>query len=242
MDMVYAVPSLKLVDSRDDFIVTHCNGKRVLHLGCAASGVTVQALGDRTLLHLRLLEVAERVIGMDLDGESLAHMRAQGIPDLIQWDVERLVEWEPRESIDVIVLGETLEHLSNPGLCLQGVSRLMDHSNATLLLTVPNAFSLRRFIPMAIQRKELVMLDHTAYFSPSTLAAIVGRYHLRIDQLYTYSGVDQATSTPKQFIKRMLNATLFRAMPQLAEGLIVVAKHVICASSSPAARGTSAAP
>jgi 2-polyprenyl-3-methyl-5-hydroxy-6-metoxy-1,4-benzoquinol methylase len=223
--MIYDVPPLKLVEDRIDFVIANCAGKCVLHLGCAASGVTAESLRDGTLLHLRLREVAKRVIGMDLDGTSLTLMRAHGIPDLIEWDVERLAEWKSEEPIDVVMLGETLEHLSNPGLCLRGVSALLGHSDATLLLTVPNAFSLRRLIPMAVQRRELVMPDHTAYFSPSTLTAILGRYQLTVEQLLMYSDIDRATSRSKRFLKHVWNATLLRAMPQLAEGLIVIAKH-----------------
>ncbi len=226
MDMVSTVPTMTFVRSRSDFVVSYCRGKRVLHLGCAESGNAAQSIKDGTLLHQRLLRVAARVIGVDLDRESLGLLRQHGIHDLVEWDVERLGELPLDGPVDVIVAGEIMEHLSNPGQCLEGVSRLMDRFGATLLLTVPNAFSIRHFIPMALQRKELVMPDHTAYFSPSTLAALLGRYHLSIDRLFVHSDVERVTSVSKRAIKTMLAATLFRAAPQLAEGLIAVVRKV----------------
>lgn len=222
MQMVYAIPPLEFVTSRDDFIVTYCQGKRVLHLGCAESGNAIQSLQDGKMLHLRLMKVAAQVIGVDIDGESLDLLRQHGIPHLVQWDAEKVGELEIDGPIDVIVAGEILEHLANPGLCLEGVSRLMHRFNATLILTVPNAFSLRHFLSVAIQRKELVMPDHIAYFSSSTLAALLGRYNLQIHQLYVHSNVEKPSSRLRCVVKKVLVAALQKTAPQLAEGLIAV--------------------
>ncbi|MBI4434414.1 class I SAM-dependent methyltransferase [Candidatus Uhrbacteria bacterium] len=225
MDMVYRLPSIELVRSRNEFITSYCTGKRVLHLGCAESGNAAQSIDHGTLLHQRLLDVATAVTGVDLDGKSIALLRQQGMSNLVEGDVEQLDALALDGPFDVVVAGEILEHLSNPGRCLDGVSRLMERFGATLLLTVPNAFSVRHAIPMAAWRKEFVMPDHTAYFSPSTLTALLGRYHLQIERFYAHSNTEQIASRSKRALKRVLDATLFTLAPQLAEGLIAVARR-----------------
>jgi predicted TPR repeat methyltransferase len=153
----HAVP---LVD-RANFIASLCKGRCVMHLGCAAWPLTAQQLEDGSLLHLGLSKVSRRIYGIDLSEEGLSFLRKRGFKDLIRWDVEKLDELRVEEPVDVIVSGEILEHLSNPGLFLRGISRLMKREKSKLVISVPNAFSIRHFVPVMLRQTERVMDEHS---------------------------------------------------------------------------------
>lgn len=71
---------------------------------------------------------------------------------------------------DIIVAGELLEHLPNPGLCLCGLARLQP--NAMLIVTVPNCLS-AAVAARANIGIESVHQDHVAWYSPRTLCRLL---------------------------------------------------------------------
>jgi hypothetical protein len=222
--MAHKLPRAGLVTDRNSFVVEYCAGKSVLHLGCAADGAAEAFAAKGTHLHLQLLQKAKRVIGLDTSEDALNVLRARGVEDLIQWDAERLSELDLEEPIDVIVLGEVLEHLANPGLCLNGLASYMAKFHATSLITVPNAFSLRHFLCVALKRTELVWQDHTAYYSITTLRSLLDRYGITIEEITMYSNVGTIENRLKRLAKVCFNKTILAASPLIAEGIIAVVR------------------
>jgi 2-polyprenyl-3-methyl-5-hydroxy-6-metoxy-1,4-benzoquinol methylase len=223
--MVHRIPDVAIIRDRRGFITKACENRSVLHLGCAEWPLTSESLQDGTLLHLKLSEVSNRAFGIDLCEQGLSILRAHGFRDLIQWDVEKLDQLRMDGPVDVIVAGEILEHLSNPGLCLQGISQFMRHSQCKLIITVPNAFSIRHFASLMFRKTELVMPDHTAYYSFTTLSELLQRYNLQVREIYNYTDVSKKSSPLNRFAKRTLNAILHRFFPQISEGIIAVVEN-----------------
>jgi 2-polyprenyl-3-methyl-5-hydroxy-6-metoxy-1,4-benzoquinol methylase len=219
---VHRLPDVPLISDRRGFIARACKNRSVLHLGCADWPLTGESLKDGTHLHSLLSKVSNRLFGVDLCEPGLSVLKAHGFVDLIQWDAECLGELRLGSKVDVIVAGEILEHLSNPGLCLEGISSLMVEPECKLIVSVPNAFSIRHFVPFMFRKVELVLPDHTAYYSLNTLSQLVRRYGLQVSEIYHYAEVSRKTSPLKRFAKRVLNATVIRAFPQVAEGIIAV--------------------
>jgi len=220
--MVHKIPDVATIRDRRGFIVKACENRSVLHLGCADWPLTAESLQDGTLLHLSLSKVSNRTFGIDSSEEGLSILRAHGFRDLIQWDVEKLDQLHTEGPVEVIVAGEILEHLSNPGLCLSGISRFMRHSQSKLIISVPNAFSIRHFASLMFSKTELVHPDHTAYYSFTTLSELLRRHDLQVREIYTYTEVSKKSSPLNRFAKRVLNATVHRAFPQTSEGIIAV--------------------
>jgi hypothetical protein len=230
--MVNRIPDVVIVGDRRGFIAKACQNRSVLHLGCAEWPLTAQSLSDGTLLHLMLSRVSTRVFGIDFSEQGLSLLRAYGFTDLIQWDVERLGQLRMEAPVDVIVAGEILEHLSNPGLCLDSISRFMKNSECKVIITVPNAFSLRHFASLMFRKTELVMPDHTAYYSFVTLVELLRRYDLEVREIYTYTDVSKKSSPLNRLAKRLFNKTVLRAFPQISEGIIAVAEKATDANRS----------
>ena len=180
--MLHDLPDGDTVD-RVQFILERCKGKVVLEFG--ASGP----------LHRAIVKVARVAYGVDVAPEDDAVIAF----DLDDVTITRLPEYAP----DVIVCGEILEHLSNPGYFL---ARLRQY-DAPVIISVPNAFAKLQARHLA-DGHENVNIDHVAWYSPRTLRTLLERSGYGIQAFHWYNGD-----------------------PGTAEGLIVVARKVTDAAA-----------
>ena len=163
--MLHPVPNATTVE-RIPFLCTQATGKRVLHLG--ASGP----------LHAALLKVAASAAGIDradapgIRGYDLDNIGISGLPP----------EWA---EYDLIVAGEILEHLTNPGRLLRCLRS--QYPGVPLIVTVPNAFSAiaAKHIARGIEN---VNRDHVAWYSPITMATLLQKCGYASGDLYYYNG------------------------------------------------------
>ena len=156
--MCHPVPDAPVVD-RIQYILAHCRNKRVLNLGSAS--------GD---LHKRICEAATSVIGVD-----------KNHPADILLDLDEAPQ--PSGTFDLVVAGEILEHLSNPGSCLKAIRTL----GCPLLITVPNALC-SNGSHWIKQGYEIVNRDHVAWYSYHTLKTLVERYNFNVVRFAWYNG------------------------------------------------------
>lgn len=96
---------------------------------------------------------------------------------------ENELPWFDNLCFDVVVAGEILEHLGNPGFLLQ---RLHQYK-APLLITVPNAYSSAGFANMK-KGIENVNVDHKAWFSYRTLRTLVEKCGYEMSEFYWCGG------------------------------------------------------
>lgn len=156
--MLHRVPDAPVVD-RSAFILEHCTGKRVLEFG--ASGP----------MHEAMVKVAAQCYGID---------RSDG-PGVLGFDLDAvrlngdmaLVDLPQYADIDVIVCGEVLEHLSNPGWFLERLHR--QYPKTPTIITVPNAYSHAGHVHMG-KGVENVNADHCSWYSFRTLRTLLERY------------------------------------------------------------------
>jgi 2-polyprenyl-3-methyl-5-hydroxy-6-metoxy-1,4-benzoquinol methylase len=211
----YVIKRLPVV-SREGYVVRAASGRRVLHLGCAASPFTLHQIASGTLLHASVTKVARECVGVDLDASALASLERHGFGNLVQADVEALTHVKLGEPFELIIAGELLEHLSNPGRCLDGLRPVLA-PRGEILITVPNAFGLKALLRVAAGI-ELVHQDHVCYFSVRTLARLCEAHAFECTVVAFYS------HQPRGRWKRTVEAATFgvaRALaPQLSDGLI----------------------
>ena len=158
--MLHTLPAMPTVD-RVTWLKEQCAGKSVLHLGSGGP------------LHAELRTVAERLIGVDCEPGAD-----------YQVDLDWFADELPVVSgIDVVLLGEVLEHLCNPGFLLRAIAE--SYPRVTLLVTVPSAFAPQ---PYLAQGLETVHGQHVAWYSPQTLAVLLTRCGYVIAAWHCYNG------------------------------------------------------
>jgi SAM-dependent methyltransferase len=208
---------------RVDYLKEACRGKKVLHLGCTNWPYTELAMKHDVLLHLQLQDIASELWGLDADQEGIDVLATRGVKNLYKADLERLEELDVHETFDVILAGEMIEHLSNPGLFLRGIKRFMNE-NTNLLITTINAYCGMRMAVYGLRGKggaaEPVHPDHVAYYSYSTLRHLIGRENLVVKKFLFYD-LGPEHRPHNRWILNLINDVFVKFAPQTSDGVIV---------------------
>ena len=180
---VHTVPASRTLE-REKFVVQQCTGKIVLHVGCTGP------------LDEAMRKAAKRCYGID--------RQPSARPDYVAIDLDAYHEYNTLPACDgeppeLIVCGEVLEHLSNPGHFLVAMQRA--YPTQPVIFTVPNAFSLGGQEWLVKRGRENVNKDHVCYYSFTTLKELLRRAGYAISEHYWYGG-----------------------RPYVSEGLIIVAR------------------
>ena len=212
------------VVQRVEFIKSICAGKKVLHLGCTNYPYTEDAIENDMLLHLQLAESTRTLVGFDFDQKGLDILSNAGVDSLYRADLENLDEVPINETFDVIIGGEMIEHLSNPGRFLTGIQRFMD-ANTQLVITTINAYCAMRFLIYGLRgkggRNEPVHPDHVAYYSYATLNLMLERTGLGVKEFLFYDiGVEHRPFN--RWFYNVFNDVAVRFVPQFSDGIIAV--------------------
>src|SRR5574343_528929 len=160
--MMHKIPEAPVID-RNEIIINVTTGRVVLELGCAESK-----------LRRTLSGIAKKLYGMD-------KIKCRG-DNFIQVNFDK-DDIPLLDDVEVVICGEVIEHLSNPGFFLDNLSKYNCHT----LFTVPNALTT---IGLQHARKgfENVNKDHVAYYSWKTFTTLLERHKWQIDYFWWYRG------------------------------------------------------
>ncbi len=122
----------------------------------------------------------------------------------------------------MVIAGELIEHLDQPGLFLQHTADLMN-AGTELIITVPNAFSAKSFLRVLLGR-EKVSADHVAYYSLINLQELASRCQLEVTQVRWYRS--SFVTHPAERLVDGLLWPLLTLRPQMSDGIIVVCRKV----------------
>jgi SAM-dependent methyltransferase len=216
---------LQLVQ-RVDFIKKICEGKKVLHLGCTNAPFTEQSIKNNMLLHHDLKKVAKEVYGFDFDAEGLEIFKNIGEENIYWADLEHLEDVDLNETFDVIIAGEMIEHLPNPGLFLKGIKRFMNE-DTQLVITTINAYCAFRFLIYLLRGKggtnEPVHPDHVAYYSFNTLKVMLQKEELKVEDFLFYDLGTEHRPFNRWFYN-VFNDVSVKVSKQLSDGVIAVCR------------------
>lgn len=177
---MHRVPKSQVLD-RTIYLQAACKDKIALHIGCDGP------------LDALLNKEAKKLYGIDkgkIDRE-----------DFIEFDLDTLAHEKMPifEGVEVIICGEVLEHLSNPGWFLKRMKEA--YPGALVVFTVPNATAFGLVSTLKNKGYECVNPDHVCWYSYTTMRTLLGRFNYSIEGFYWYNG-----------------------KPFVAEGLIILAR------------------
>lgn len=201
--------------SRVGFLLELGNNRAILHLGATDAPDTKLAIESGRLLHNQLSNVAKRIVGMDNNAEMISLLFDKyGVDSIVFGDIEIRSDY-PEGDFDVIVAGEIMEHLSNPGRALDAL-RASLAPQGVLVITVPNAYSFKGFL-RALFGYELIHQDHVLHHSLHTLRSLLQRHGYEIEKTVNY--VNGGRSPLAAIANKLL-----KFFPRLAEGVAVVCR------------------
>jgi len=211
------------IPDRDAWIIDHCAGKKVLHLGCTDWPLTKDRLEKGELLHQKLAGVCSLLVGVDPDEEGIVALRKL-MPERV-FQVSKAEDMKDNAGLsgtswDVILAADVVEHVSNLGTALDSIASLM-RPCTKLLITTPSAFSRKRFVAWSLGNKEHVHPDHCYYFSPSTLTQLLNRSGLGLESYSFFMWKNRRT------INRLAFA-LLAPLNRLAAGRLADELAAVC--------------
>lgn len=209
---------------RQDFIENRCRGKRVLDLGMVAA--TCEPTEQRiqffpSSLHFRLAKVTCRLVGVDHAQSEIDEIKAR-FPNLTLYagDVQELTRVVPIENFDVVVMGNLIEHLSNPGLALDQLHPYLTE-NSEIIVTCPNGFGLPRLVRFCAGLFQ-EGLDHVQSYTKHTLANLLTRHGYQVEEVWT--GVDRDREGTREKLLFKIGSPILRHLPEVGGTLIIVAR------------------
>ena len=206
---------------REATIFELAKGKRVLHLGCVGHEAVDEPDPHRRYersLHARIQQVATSLVGVDSNVELIEEYAAAGLDTgMIVGNVERLEDLELGDPFDVIVSGNVIEHLSNPGGMLDGM-RALSHSGTAVLVTTPHALGLRQYVKH-IRGRFTESNDHMMTFNGPSLANLMTRHGFRVTHIDTGYAKAQNPSLKGRVAHRLINR-----YPRFGRSLLVQAE------------------
>lgn len=204
----HLIPSVHDLEGKAQFILSLCEGKKVLHVGCMDHpGEMQRKIEGGSHLHMQLNEVAADLVGTDIDISEFERLFALGLEKskLVRFDIEVLSS----ESFEITLIPDVLEHVKNVAEFLSSLRTL---NTQRILITVPNAYSLQNRLFL---RKEIINSDHRQLYSPYSLIKTLTDAGFQFENLYLIDAVGRRN--PVKWI-------LLKLFPIFREHLCVLVK------------------
>jgi 2-polyprenyl-3-methyl-5-hydroxy-6-metoxy-1,4-benzoquinol methylase len=148
----------------------------VLDIG-VANHDSLDAMERGVWLHGLLKDKAAAIVGVDILPDEVCRLRKMGY-SIVLADVETM---QLGQKFDVIVAGEIIEHLSNPGAFLD---RAYEHltTDGRLIVTTPYPWSFVCFAG-TLFNKLSINEEHACWFDPVTLTQLLNRHRFAVVKL-----------------------------------------------------------
>jgi 2-polyprenyl-3-methyl-5-hydroxy-6-metoxy-1,4-benzoquinol methylase len=194
---------INFADDKIAYITKRCEGKEVLDLGCVQH--TRNAYLSKNWLHKAIVKVAKTAKGLDLYGDGVKALQAQGY-DVVHGDAQN---FDIGMQYEVVVAGDLIEHLSNFDGFFNSVRKHL-RDDGILLIATPNPWHWVRCLRSAIGQRIIVNPEHTTWFCPDTVRLIGGRFGFEVvDVNYGSERLkDSILPFPKTFRHQSFFATL----------------------------------
>jgi 2-polyprenyl-3-methyl-5-hydroxy-6-metoxy-1,4-benzoquinol methylase len=198
-----------------------CTNKVVLDIGCAMHRKYEEAIRDGRWIHEIIREVAKKVVGIDYLQDQVEFLNRKGY-EVYHVNAEKLEDLKLEQKFDVIVAGELIEHLSNPGLFLEGAKRFLN-DDGILIITTPNCFAYHRFKLLLnnVTENKWLNKEHTQWYSFYTLQQLLERHGYKPEDYSYYD--DNNNNNIKVKVKKFLNYNKVN-ISHFADGLFFIAK------------------
>jgi len=209
--------------AKEDFIVGISSGLSILHLGCV--GFTdldgeERVKSAKQSLHWKLTQ-RPKVVGVDRSRAVIEEMRKVGIFDnVVAGDVERLDELPLNQKFDIIIAGDIIEHLSNPGRMLDGIKRFCG-PDTRVIITTPNAFGAPNYLRYSAGRFR-EGAEHVMSFNEQNLVTLLKRHGYGIAESHTC--FQPRSAEAHNSLAFQAGKSIFKLFPRFGGTLMIIAR------------------
>ncbi|CAN5795137.1 hypothetical protein BH24ACI4_BH24ACI4_26440 [soil metagenome] len=189
-----------------------CKGRTCLDIGIVGDLQHHLREPDKWVFH-HVGEVCSELVGLDLEASALAALRRRGYRNLVCADAENFAL---RKRFDVIVAGEIIEHLNNPGSFL---SRCREHlaPGGLVVMTTPNTYSVNNLVKGLLLGQVALFHEHVNAYTAGLLEELLRRHGLEATRIEYFTERNPG-------LKNQVFRLLSRLRSTWAEGLLIVAR------------------
>lgn len=172
------------IPERNDLLMSLMSNKKVLHFGCCDhEGLIESKFKTGSHLQVNISKVAESCVGIDIDKKALNRMKKLGITNCYYYDLFETNNNDLENQVyDYVLLGELLEHITNPVMFLSLISQKFKNAKK-IVITVPNAFNSKN-INNIKRGIEEINTDHKYWFTPYTISKVITEAGFNMNCLY----------------------------------------------------------
>ena len=193
---------------RIDEILRYCKNRSVLHFGFVQHSHLYESLiAKNEWVHGQIGRVAHRLVGIDYLRDDVEKIKEKYGYEGYYGDATDLSSCRLDEKFDVIVCGELIEHLTNPGLMLEGIKKFMN-KDSLLIITTPNPWG-RPYLSQIKKNndeKNWVNPEHVHWYTFFTLANTLERHRYKevnYDYYYFFDTKEKYFKVLPGFIGRL---------------------------------------
>jgi 2-polyprenyl-3-methyl-5-hydroxy-6-metoxy-1,4-benzoquinol methylase len=162
------------VDSREELLLPYITGKKVLDLGAAD-------IRDRSL-HFFLCKHAKQVTGIELYAVRAKKLAKKGY-DIRVGNAET---FSLQERYDVVIAGDLIEHVDNPGMMIDNAMRHLK-PGGVFIFNTPNIYSINLLLKGVTLGHVPMFEEHTLGFNEQLLRELLIRRKLRPERVVYFS-------------------------------------------------------
>lgn len=177
-------------------IVEH---KNVLDIGVVQH--EMDKVGMDTWLHRALCLKTDKILGLDIDLKGVDYLNKNKF-NVINADAQN---FHLGITFDVIVAGDLIEHLDNPGGFLECVKEHLI-PGGQLAISTPNPFWWKTYLHVLIKGGACPHPEHTCWYCEQTLTQLLERHGFYVERIEY--GTVYILSTTYQKITKMINKLL----------------------------------
>jgi 2-polyprenyl-3-methyl-5-hydroxy-6-metoxy-1,4-benzoquinol methylase len=169
-----------LVEERFEVIKKYIKNKDVLDCGCVEHEVyDDKPWWDYLWIHDKICKEAKYCLGVDVEKKELERLKKKGF-NVRHANVETM---DLGRKFDVVIAGELIEHLTNPGLFLERANYHL-RKNGLIIITTPNVFSSGNVLRSLLGMKVKINEQHVCYYDVQTLSQLFDRYGFKVQDIY----------------------------------------------------------
>ena len=205
-------------------LVSISSNKIVVHLGCTDWPNQIEQISKQNLLHIKLLDAAKKLVGVDVDIDGLNHLQQlYAEKDFICGDIstssevqQDLIDYQP----EYLLIPDVLEHIENSRDFLVGIQKVLFKTGAIAVFTTPNMFALKTFIPVFFGL-DFTHPDHCSVHNEFTIVHAMNDADLKIVKIsYLSRNISERYGFFMQFLTKPLD-WFCRLFPRFSDTLYV---------------------
>jgi 2-polyprenyl-3-methyl-5-hydroxy-6-metoxy-1,4-benzoquinol methylase len=212
-------PQFLYKNSRDNIILNLCTGKKVLHIGACDYPHTLKKINNKSLLQIKINEVTQYCIGIDIDKNSIKLCKKYGVNNIVFCDLISKHKVTFEYDFDVIVFGEAIEHIVDLKNFINYLKAYMS-DKTKLIISTPNAYFIGNFIN-AFRSFESNHEDHVYSFTPHTLVNNLKKNGLKLQPPIYFTLLDHHLKNGN-LIKNTIFKIIIKLFPFLSSTLLAV--------------------